>query len=230
MSGARRPSAPCRLVVLISGRGSNLKAIIDAIGRRELPAEVCAVITNRPDAPGLAHARAAGIRVETIDHCAYADRESFDAALSACIDRYRPDLVVLAGFMRVLTKSFIEHYAGRLMNIHPSLLPAFPGLKTHERALAAGVEVHGATVHFVGTEVDAGPIICQARVPVMAGDTPTSLAQRVLEQEHRLYPRVIKWFAEGRLALRGQEVLLDGKLAGDLQAPEAEEKPRGLAG
>ncbi len=212
MPGAGRPSVPrCRVVVLISGRGSNLQAIIQAMQRGELPIELCAVISNRPQAPGLRYARAAGVACEVVDHEAYPDRASFEAALAERIDAYRPDLVALAGFMRVLGATFIERYAGRLMNIHPSLLPAFPGLRTHERALAAGVREHGATVHFVTAEVDSGPIIAQAAVPVLAGDTPASLAARVLEQEHRLYPQAIRWFAEGRLSLRGNEVLLDGQ-------------------
>jgi phosphoribosylglycinamide formyltransferase-1 len=198
--------ARCRLVVLISGRGSNLRAILEAVRAGELPVEVCAVISNRPDAGGLAHARAAGIAHEVVDHREFPDREAFDAALMRAIDRYRPDLVALAGFMRVLGERFIEHYEGRLMNIHPSLLPAFPGLRTHERALAAGEKEHGASVHFVTREVDAGPVIVQARVPVLPGDTPEALAARVLEQEHRIYPLAIRWFAEGRLRLERGEV------------------------
>lgn len=177
----------------------------------ELPVDLCAVISNRPQADGLRLARDAGLVAEVVDHQAYADRESFDRTLRERIDAYRPDLVVLAGFMRVLTANFIEHYAGRLMNIHPSLLPAFPGLRTHERALAAGVKRHGATVHFVTPDVDRGPAIVQAAVAVAAGDTPESLAARVLEEEHRIYPLAVRWFAEGRLTVRGNEVLLDGR-------------------
>lgn len=205
---AESGSGRCRLVVLISGRGSNLKAILDAVRSGELPAHVCAVISNRPDAGGLEHARAAGIPHEVVDHRHYAEREAFDAALMEAIDRYRPDVVALAGFMRVLGARFIEHYEGRLVNIHPSLLPAFPGLRTHERVLAAGETEHGASVHFVTREVDAGPVIVQARVPVLPGDTPDTLAARVLEQEHRIYPLALRWFAEGRLRLEQGKVRL----------------------
>lgn len=201
----------CRLVVLISGRGSNLKAIIDAVRAQALPVDVRAVVCNRPDAAGLEHARAAGIATEVIDHRAYPDRGSFEDALQRCIDRYQPDLVALAGFMRVLDRAFIDHYWGHLMNIHPSLLPAFPGLRTHERALADGVAEHGATVHFVTHEVDRGPVILRARVPVLPGDTAESLAARVLREEHRIYPLAIRWFAEGRLRLENGEARLDGR-------------------
>ncbi|HEX7044328.1 MAG TPA: phosphoribosylglycinamide formyltransferase [Burkholderiales bacterium] len=211
MSGAERAARRCRVVVLISGRGSNLQAIIRAMQRGEIAIDVAAVISNRPHAPGLEHARAAGIAAEVVDHTGFAERAAFEAALSGRIDAYRPDLIVLAGFMRVLSAAFIERYAGRLINIHPSLLPAFPGLRTHERALAAGARTHGATVHFVTAEVDSGPIIAQAAVPVLPGDTPDSLAARVLEEEHRLYPRVIGWFADGRLRLVDGRVLLDGR-------------------
>lgn len=211
MNGASATSsARCRVVVLISGRGSNLKAILDAVHAGELPIEVCAVISNRPQAQGLQYARAANVPTEIVEHGAFAQRDAFDAALSERIDRYQPDLVVLAGFMRVLGASFIDHYAGRLINIHPSLLPAFPGLRTHEQALASGAKQHGATVHFVTHAVDSGPIIAQAAVTVLSDDTPASLARRVLEQEHRLYSRAIRWFAEGRLSLQTGQVLLDG--------------------
>lgn len=217
----------CRVVVLISGRGTNLQAIIDAVRAGDLPVELCAVISSRPDAPGLRCAEEAGIVSEAIDHRSYTDREAFDAALRGRIDAYQPDLVVLAGFMRVLTPAFIEHYRGRLMNIHPSLLPAFPGLRTHERALAAGVKRHGATVHFVTTEVDRGPIIAQAALAVSPDDTPESLATRVLAQEHRIYPLALRWFAQGRLDLRGREVLLDGRrhpAQGLVSEPPGQEK------
>jgi phosphoribosylglycinamide formyltransferase-1 len=200
------------IVVLISGRGSNLQSILDETRAGRLPAEVRAVISNNPDAPGLAHARAAGVPdVVVVNHRDFPNRAAFERALMDRIDAHRPALVVLAGFMRVLGRDFIEHYAGRLMNIHPSLLPAFPGLNTHARAIEAGVRRHGATVHFVTPEVDAGPIIAQAEVAVLPGDTPEQLAERVLEQEHRLYPRAIRWFLEGRLTLRGRQVLLDGR-------------------
>jgi len=222
---AAKPSAPLPVVVLISGRGSNLQSIIDA-ARGDLPIEIRAVISNRPDAYGLERARRAGIPTRVLDHREFADRAAFDAALQELIDSYRPGLVVLAGFMRILSPAFVEHYRGRLMNIHPSLLPDFRGLNTHERALAARVTEHGASVQFVTTELDAGPVIIQARVPVLAGDTPDSLAARVLEQEHRIYPQAIRWFAEGRLRLQNNEVLLDGR---PLINPAPEAQPAGAA-
>lgn len=167
----------------------------------KLPVHCSAVVSNRPRSSGLVYAHSVGITAAVVDHKAYPDRVAFDAALVAEIDRHRPDLVVLAGFMRVLTDNFVRHYAGRLINIHPALLPAFPGLHTHERALAAGVKLHGCTVHYVVPEVDAGPIIAQAAVPVLAHDTPETLAARVLAQEHRLYPEVVRWIAQGRVNL-----------------------------
>ncbi|MHB1952050.1 MAG: phosphoribosylglycinamide formyltransferase [Acidiferrobacteraceae bacterium] len=199
-----------RVVVLISGRGSNLRAIIAARDSGDLPVTIAAVISNNPDAGGLSLARSAGIPAVVIDHRQFPDRTAFDRALAQEIDRHRPDLVVLAGFMRILGGAFIRHYQGRLMNIHPSLLPALAGLDTHLRAIQGGYREHGATVHFVVEEVDAGPIIAQSPVPVLADDTPETLAARVLAEEHRLYPKVIRWFAEGRLTLEGQQVLLDG--------------------
>jgi phosphoribosylglycinamide formyltransferase 1 len=205
----RKPAPRCRVVVLISGRGSNLQAVINAVRAGELPIEICAVISNRAQAPGLHNARAAGITTAILDHRDFTDRASFDDALAARIDCHRPNLVVLAGFMRILGAAFIDHYAGRLINIHPSLLPAFPGLHTHERALATGVKQHGATVHFVTHEVDGGPAIIQASVPVLPGDTPQSLAKRVLKEEHRIYPIAIRWFAEGRLSTRDGMALLN---------------------
>lgn len=201
-----------RLVVLISGRGSNLQAIIEAIGRGDIAARLCAVISNDPDAAGLRYARAAGIATEVIDHRTFATRDGFDEALRNAIDRHRPDLVVLAGFMRILGTRFIDHYAGRLINIHPSLLPQFPGLKTHQRAIEAGAREHGATVHFVTHEVDGGPRIVQARVPILADDTPESLAARVLEAEHRILPLAIGWYCQNRLGLENGRVLLDGAI------------------
>lgn len=201
----------CRVVALISGRGTNLQAIIDATRAGELPIEIRAVISDRASAPGLERARAAGIATEILAYRDFPERASFDAALMALIDRHQPDLVVLAGFMRVLGAAFVDHYAGRLLNIHPSLLPAFPGLRTHERALAAGVKHHGATVHFVTHEVDGGPAIIQAAVPVLPGDTPQTLAERVLHEEHRIYPLAIRWFAQRRLSVRSGTVLLDGR-------------------
>ncbi len=203
-------STRCGVVVLVSGRGSNLQAIIDAARSGELPIDLRAVISNEPGAAALGRAQAAGIATHVVDHHAYATRAAFDDALRDAIDRYAPDLVVLAGFMRLLGPAFIDRYAGRLLNIHPSLLPAFPGLRTHARAVAAGATVHGATVHFVTRETDAGPIVIQATVPVRRGDTPEVLGARVLKEEHRIYPLAIRWFAEGRLTLTGGRVLLDG--------------------
>jgi phosphoribosylglycinamide formyltransferase-1 len=193
------------IVCLISGRGSNLQSLL-AIARKEdwaraVPARVVAVIANRPDAAGLAIARDAGVPTVVVDHRDYASREAFDTALAQAIDRFAPDLVVLAGFMRVLTDEFVARYRGRLINVHPSLLPAFPGLATHRQALAAGVRVHGATVHFVSREVDGGPIVGQAVVPVRPGDTEAELAARVLEQEHVLLPRCVRAVVEGRVTL-----------------------------
>lgn len=183
------------IVILISGRGSNMEALLAA----RLPARVAAVISNRPDAPGLASAERFGIETAIVDHRAFAQREAFDDALRREIDRHEPDLVAAAGFMRVLGTGFVEHYEGRLMNIHPSLLPLFPGLHTHRSALAAGVKLHGCTVHFVTSRLDGGPIIIQAAVPVLDSDTEATLAARVLVQEHRIYPQAVRWFLEGRL-------------------------------
>jgi phosphoribosylglycinamide formyltransferase 1 len=199
------------VLVLISGRGSNLRSIVEA----GLP--VAAVISNRADAAGLAFARGRDIPAAVVDHEAYATREAFDTALAAAIDRHTPRLVALAGFMRILTASFVERYAGRMMNIHPSLLPAFPGLHTHAAALAAGVKIHGATVHFVTAELDHGPIIIQAAVPVLPGDDATLLAARVLEQEHVIYPMAIRWFLDGRLALTKGQVGVMGEGARQFQ-------------
>ena len=199
-----------KIVILISGRGSNMEAII----RAQIPgAEVSAVIANRPDAAGLAFAVDHGIVTQVVDHKAHPSREAFDAALAGAIDAHRPDLVVLAGFMRVLTDAFVEHYAGRLLNIHPSLLPSFPGLHTHRKALEAGVRVHGATVHFVTPTLDCGPVVIQAAVPVLPGDDETVLAARVLEQEHRIYPQAVRWFVEGRLSLVNGRVLVQDEPA-----------------
>lgn len=185
------------IVVLISGRGSNMEAILGA----RLPARIAAVISNEPEAKGLATARAQGIATAVVPHREFSDRAASDAALAAAIDAHQPDLVVLAGFMRILTEDFIARYAGRLMNIHPSLLPAFPGLHTHRHALAAGVRIHGCTVHFVTPALDRGPIIVQAAVPVLPGDSEEALAARVLREEHRVYPQAIRWFCEGKLTL-----------------------------
>jgi phosphoribosylglycinamide formyltransferase-1 len=196
------------LVILISGRGSNMQALVEA----GFP--VKAVISNRADAAGLAWAAARGIATATVDHKAFASREAFDAALEAEIDRHHPDLVVLAGFMRILTPQFVRHYAGRMLNIHPSLLPAFTGLDTHARALAAGVKLHGCTVHFVTPELDHGPIVIQAAVPVLAGDTEAVLAARVLAQEHRVYAQAVRWFIEDRLVIADGVVRVNA-IAGD---------------
>ncbi len=174
-----------------------MRSLVEA----DLPARIAAVVSNRPDAKGLDYARSRGILTEVVDHKAFASRDAFDAALGAAIDRHAPDLVVLAGFMRVLTEGFVRRYDGRLLNIHPSLLPSFPGLRTHERALEAGVKIHGATVHFVTADLDHGPIVVQAAVPVLAGDDADALAARVLRQEHVIYPRAVRWFLEDRLAI-----------------------------
>lgn len=187
------------IVILISGRGSNMQAIVHAARQENWPARIAAVISNRADAPGLGFAQENGIPTAVLPHTAYASREAFDQALQHAIDEYAPDLLVLAGFMRILTPDFITHYAGRMLNIHPSLLPLFPGLHTHRQALEAGVNVHGATVHFVTHELDSGPAVLQAQVPVLPGDTETSLAQRVLEQEHVIYPQAVRLFIEGKL-------------------------------
>lgn len=203
----------CPVVVLISGRGTNLEAIIEDSRDRDCPYVVRAVISNRPDAAGLERARRAGLETQVLDHTRFASREAFDAALIETIDRLGATLVVLAGFMRILTKGFVDHYRERLINIHPSLLPRFPGLDTHARAIAEGVREHGASVHFVTAELDGGPVIVQARVPVLPGDDADTLAARVLAEEHRILPRAIRWYAQGRLALENGRVLLDGKPA-----------------
>ena len=189
------------IVILISGRGSNMQAIVRAAQSEQWQGKIAAVISNRADAEGLAFAAEQGIPTAVVVSKEYPTRDAFDAALRAVIDKFSPDLVVLAGFMRILTPAFVEHYAGRLLNIHPSLLPSFPGLATHRQALAAGVKVHGATVHFVTAELDHGPIVDQAVVPVQPGDTESTLAERVLVQEHIIYPRAVRWFVEGRLSI-----------------------------
>ena len=196
----------CRVVVLLSGRGSNFQAIVEA----GLPVEIVAVISNRPQAAGLAWARERGLTAVALDHTEHADREAFDVLLADEIARHQPDLVVLAGYMRILSPAFIARFEGRLLNIHPSLLPMFPGLKTHQRALEEGVKIHGCTVHFVTADLDHGPIVIQAAVPVRADDTPDTLAARVLRQEHRIYPQAVRWFAEGRLEIKRGRVNLKG--------------------
>ncbi len=195
-----------RYVILISGRGSNMDALLDA----GLPGQCVAVLSNRPDAAGLTMAAGRGIPTVVVDHRNFADRAAFDTALAAAIDAHAPDLVVLAGFMRILTDAFVLHYAGRLLNIHPSLLPAFPGVRTHAQALAAGVRIHGCTVHFVTPALDGGPIVAQAAVPVLPDDDEAALSARVLAEEHVMYARVVRWFLEGRLALADGQVRLDG--------------------
>ena len=200
------------IVILISGRGSNMQAIVGAA----LPARIAAVISNEPEAAGLATAARHGIATRVVDHRAYRERAEFDCALADAIDAFKPDLVILAGFMRILTEQFVDRYAGRLLNIHPSLLPSFPGLHTHRRALEAGVKVHGCSVHFVTPALDHGPIVLQAAVPVLPGDGEASLAARVLEQEHRIYVQAIRWFCEDRIAItpQGTVLLANQKSAG----------------
>jgi phosphoribosylglycinamide formyltransferase-1 len=200
----------CRIVVLISGSGSNLQALIDRCADHSIPADIVAVISNRADAYGLERAASAGIATEVLNHREFPSREAFDTELQILIDSYRPDLVVLAGFMRILSAGFVDHYRGRLLNIHPSLLPNYPGLDTHRRAIEAGDAEAGATVHFVTAELDGGPPILQAAVPIEAGDTPELLARRVLTVEHIIYPQVVEWFARGRLELRSDGAWLDG--------------------
>jgi len=190
-----------RIVILISGRGSNMSALVDACQRENWPADIVAVIANKPDAAGLAWARERGLPTAAVNHRDYDGRDAFDTALATEIDRYAPDYVILAGFMRVLTPAFVNRYAGRLVNIHPSLLPAFPGLHTHAQALATGVRVHGCTVHFVTPLLDHGPIIAQGWVPVLADDTPDRLAERVLLVEHEAFPAAVRWLAEGRVSM-----------------------------
>jgi phosphoribosylglycinamide formyltransferase 1 len=191
------------IVILISGRGSNMEALVQRCAAEGWPARVAAVVSNREDARGLAFAATHGIATAVVDHRGFASREDFDAALAAVIDRHTPDLLLLAGFMRVLTPGFVARYAGRLLNIHPSLLPAFPGLHTHRRALQAGCKVHGATVHFVTAELDHGPIVLQSALPVRPEDDEHTLAARVLATEHVIYPLAARWFVEGRLRVDG---------------------------
>jgi phosphoribosylglycinamide formyltransferase-1 len=195
-----------RIVILISGRGSNMQALLAA----KLPAQISAVISNRPDAKGLAIAQSHGVATQVVDHKAFAERSQFDAALADTVARHEPDLVVLAGFMRILGERFLERFAGRMINIHPSLLPAFPGVHTHRQALDEGVKLHGCTVHFVTPKLDHGPIIVQAAVPVLPGDDEDTLAARVLEQEHVVFPQAIRWYLEGRLQVSEGRVTLAG--------------------
>ena len=201
--------ATCDVVVLLSGTGGNLQAMIDSFKDGDHPVRIRAVISNRADAFGLQRARDAGIEACVLDHKAYDGREAFDAALIELIDTFQPQLVVLAGFMRILTPPFVEHYAGRMLNIHPSLLPLFPGMATHRQALEAGVTEHGATVHFVTAELDHGPAVASATVPVLPGDTEESLSARVLVQEHLLYPRAIRLFIDDKLSVEHGQVRVD---------------------
>lgn len=205
-----QPELP-RIVVLVSGGGTNLQALMDAAAADKLGGNIVAVISNRPDAGGLDRARQAGITATTVNHRDFNNREAFDAELIQVIDEHRPDLVVLAGFMRILTSGFVQHYQGRLLNIHPSLLPRYPGLHTHQRALEAGDREHGATVHFVTEDLDGGPAAVCARVPVKDNDTPERLAARVLVQEHHIYPMAVRWFCQQRLVLDGARAVFDGQ-------------------
>ena len=215
-------SQPASLVVLISGSGSNLQAIIDQCADKHINASICRVISNKADVKGLARAEAAGITTQVIDHTQYADRETFDAALIEVIDQCKPDLVVLAGFMRILTEGFVTHFKGRLINIHPSLLPKHQGLNTHQRAIDAGDSEAGASVHFVTEELDGGPVIAQAKVPVEANDTAETLAKRVLTVEHSIFPAVIGWVADKRLHLENNQIVFDQqKLSSPIQWPLA---------
>jgi len=201
-----------KVVILISGSGSNMVAIADAVRKGDIDADIAAVICNRPEAAGIQKAKDRDIETEIINHQDFASREDFDAALMQAIDAYQPDLVVLAGFMRILTPAFVIRYHGRMLNIHPSLLPKYQGLNTHQRALDAGDQQHGVTVHFVTEELDGGPNVIQAVVPVFDGDDAVSLQQRVHTQEHVIYPIAVKWFVNGRLTMKGNEALLDGNV------------------
>ncbi len=201
----------CSAAILISGRGSNLQSFIDEVAAGALDLDLAVVLSNQPDAYGLERARRAGIKTESVRHQEYTDRRSFDAALVDRLDRYQPDLVILAGFMRILTGTFVNHFSGRVLNIHPSLLPKFPGLDTHQRAIDAGEKWHGCTVHFVTESLDGGPAVIQGRVPVLPDDNATQLAARVLAVEHRIYPQAAGMFAAGRLVCRDGNAWLDGK-------------------
>nr|WP_314861496.1 phosphoribosylglycinamide formyltransferase [uncultured Undibacterium sp.] len=202
-----------KIVILISGRGSNMQAIVQASQSQQWPAHIAAVISNKSDAAGLAYAASQGISTLVVESKAFPNRESFDAALQQAIDSFQADLVVLAGFMRILTPQFVQHYENRIVNIHPSLLPSFVGLHTHQQALDAGVKFHGATVHFVTAELDHGPIIDQACVRIEHGDTEDSLAQKLLVKEHQIYPRAVRLFVEGKLVVEGNRVIVNGSEA-----------------
>lgn len=206
---------PFPVVILISGDGSNLQAIIDANKTGELPVDICEVISNIENAHGLERAQQAGITTKVIKHTGFTNREDFDQVLQTAIDAYQPKLVILAGFMRLLSDDFVNHYHGRMLNIHPSLLPEFKGLNTHQRALEAHraglIKEHGGSVHFVTPDLDGGPVILQASVPIESDDNAESLAARVLAREHQIYPLVIRWFAEGRLSLKDNQAIFDGR-------------------
>ena len=204
-------SAKCKIVVLISGGGTNLQAIIDACQDDSYPAEIVGVLSNKSDAYGLVRAQNADIKTITLSHKAFDSRENYDKALIEKIDILQPDVLVLAGFMRILTPEFVQHFQGKLLNIHPSLLPKYQGLHTHQRAIDAGDTDHGVSVHFVTEELDGGPVILQAKVPIFPEDDADDLASRVHEQEHRIYPLVVKWFALGRLAMENEQAILDHK-------------------
>jgi phosphoribosylglycinamide formyltransferase-1 len=214
----------CRCAVLVSGSGSNLQALLDQAAAGDLGAEITGVVSNRPQAYALERARAAGVATQAVDHTAFPDRAAFDAALEEAVARLEPDLVVLAGFMRVLTPAFVTRFSGRLINVHPSLLPAFRGLHTHRKALEAGCRIHGTTIHFVTEDLDAGPIIAQAALRVRSSDDPDTLRQRVQALEHRLLPQVVRWFAAGRLTTGDGRVTVTDhpEPAGELFAPAGE--------
>lgn len=200
------------IVVLISGSGSNLQAIIDACSSGFIPGKVSAVIANKANAYGLVRANEAGISTQVLSHKNYASREKYDIALMDAIDQHQPDLVVLAGFMRILSPAFVQHFSGRLLNVHPSLLPKYQGLDTHQRAIDAGDAEHGCSVHFVTEQLDGGPVILQAKVPLFSDDDAASLAERVHEQEHRIYPLVVRWFCQNRLQQQADQAWLDGNV------------------
>ncbi|EKT56335.1 phosphoribosylglycinamide formyltransferase [Providencia sneebia] len=210
-----------KVVVLISGSGSNLQSLIDTTSYAS-QAQIVAVISNQPEAYGLVRAQQAGIPALSLSTKLFANRDEYDAALMTMIDEYQPDLVVLAGFMRILTPNFVKHYEGKMLNIHPSLLPKYPGLHTHRKALENGDQEHGTSVHFVTEELDGGPVILQARIPILAEDTEENLIERVKEQEHHIYPKVVQWFVTGRLTMKDNHAYLDGTLLspqGFIKAP-----------
>ncbi|HHQ6625309.1 phosphoribosylglycinamide formyltransferase [Serratia sp. JSRIV002] len=200
-----------KIVVLVSGQGSNLQALIDACQQGRIAATIVAVLSNNAQAYGLQRAEEAGIAAQALDAKSFADREAFDAALAQAIDQYQPDLVVLAGYMRILSNAFVQRYAGRMLNIHPSLLPKYPGLHTHRQAIDNGDAEHGTSIHFVTEQLDGGPVILQAKVPIFPGDEEDEVIERVQTQEHTIYPLVVSWFIEGRLAMRDNAAWLDGE-------------------